>query len=90
MIKHASVVALTHNTSREESEMEFRQAFYNGVVEVAEELNITIDEQQVYNCLGLVELMRRNKGIAVVGPACSGKTQLVKLVTIALRRIFSV
>ena len=90
LIKHASVVGLTHSAAREEAELEFRQALYNGVLEVAEELNITVDEHQVYNCLGLVELMRRNKGVAIVGPACSGKTQLVKLATIALRRTFSV
>ena len=44
MIKHASVVALTHNAPREEAEMEFRQAFYNGVLDVAEELDVTVDE----------------------------------------------
>ena len=34
--------------------------------------------------------MRRNKGIVVSGPQCSGKTQLVKIVTIALKRAFNV
>ena len=35
-------------------------------------------------------MMRRNKGIVVTGPQCSGKTQLVKIVTIALKRAFNV
>lgn len=33
--------------------------------------------------------MRRSKGIAIVGPICSGKTQLVKLVTLALEQSFN-
>lgn len=34
--------------------------------------------------------MKRSKGILVVGPPCSGKTQLVKLVTQTLRRAFNI
>ena len=34
--------------------------------------------------------MRRNKGIVIVGPICSGKTQLMKLATTILRRTFNV
>lgn len=34
--------------------------------------------------------MKRSKGIAIVGPICSGKTQIVKLVTLALKRTFDV
>ena len=34
--------------------------------------------------------MRRAKGIVVTGPQCSGKTQIVKMVTIALKRAFNV
>lgn len=57
---------------------------------VAEELKIDINEQQVYNSIGIIETMRRNKGIVVTGPQCSGKTQIVKIVTIALKRAFNV
>jgi len=35
---------------------------------VAEELKIDINIQQSYNCIGIVELMRRNKGILISGP----------------------
>ena len=59
-------------------------------MEITEELGITVDEQQVYNCHGLVEIMRRNKGVIITGPTCSGKTQLVKLATIVLSRAFNV
>lgn len=34
--------------------------------------------------------MRRFKGIVISGPQCSGKTQLMKIVTIALKRAFNV
>lgn len=30
--------------------------------------------KQLYNCLGVIEYMRKQKGIALVGPVCSGKT----------------
>jgi len=30
--------------------------------------------------------MKRSKGVAIVGPICSGKTKLVKLVTLALKK----
>ena len=51
---------------------------------------MAVDEQQIYNCHGLLEIMRRNKGIVIVGPICSGKTQLMKLATTILRRTFNV
>ena len=43
-------------------------------------------EDQVYNCLGVVEAIKRQKGIAIVGPINSGKTQLIKFVTLALKK----
>jgi hypothetical protein len=33
--------------------------------------------------------MKRFRGIAIVGPVCSGKTQLLKLVTLALQQTFN-
>ena len=68
------MVTLSHNFEREDTEIEFRTSLYNSILEIARELHLTIDEHQVYNCIGFVELMRRNKGIAIVGPPCSGKT----------------
>ena len=44
------------------------------IYKVAEELKIEINEQQIYNCIGIIETMRRNKGIVVTGPQCTGKT----------------
>ena len=90
LIKHSSVVSLSHNIDREDFEIDFRTTLYNTILEVAEEVHITIDEHQIYNCMGFVELMRKNKGIAIVGPSCSGKTQLIKLASIVLRRAFKV
>lgn len=55
---------------------------------VAAELHYELTVDQVYNCVGIVESMKRQKGVAIVGPICSGKTQLIKLVTLALKKIF--
>jgi len=41
---------------------------------VATELDIDLTEDQLYNALAVVELMKRNKGIVILGPVCSGKT----------------
>ena len=60
------------------------------IKQVAEELHLKIDETTLYNCYGIVESMKRNKGIVISGPICSGKTQIVKLATIALKRGFNI
>lgn len=73
-VQHASTVELIHNTEREAKETAFREQIDNEIKKVALELKIDINEQQVYNCQGVVEMMRRNKGIVVTGPQCSGKT----------------
>ena len=73
-LKHASVVNLQYSKERQKKEEHFHNKFYESILEIAEELAITVDEQQIYNCHGLVEIMRRNKGIVIVGPTCSGKT----------------
>ena len=90
MVKHASTVELIHNTERERKENEFRHALADQIMKVADELKIDINMQQIYNCQGIIEAMRRNKGIVISGPRCSGKTQLVKIATIALKRAFNV
>jgi hypothetical protein len=59
-------------------------------LQAAEELEIQIDTAQIYNCLGIVELLRRKKSIVLLGPLFTGKTQLLKLATLALRSAFNV
>ena len=81
---------MIHNTEREAKETRFRETLEQEIYKVAEELKIEINLQQIYNCIGIIEQMRRNKGIVVTGPQCSGKTQIVKMVTIALKRAFNV
>ena len=90
VLKHASTVELIHNVQRERRETEFREQMHSMILNVADDLKIDINSQQIYNCLGIVETMRRNKGIVISGPQCSGKTQLMKMVTIALKRAFNV
>ena len=66
--KHASTVELIHNVERERRETEFREQMQNMIMKVADELKIEINMQQIYNCQGIVETMRRNKGIVISGP----------------------
>lgn len=45
---------------------------------------------QLRKCLSVIELMRRVRGIALVGPTCSGKTSLLKIVSNALNKAYHV
>ena len=59
-------------------------------MQAAEELEIQIDKAQIYNCLSVVELLRKKKSIFLLGPLFTGKTQILKLATLALRSAFNV
>lgn len=59
-------------------------------MKAADELELEVDEAQVYNCLGIIEHLRRKKSIILLGPLFTGKTQLMKLATLALRSAFDV
>ena len=48
--------------------------FHDSVIRVAEDLNVKLDDTNFYNCIGIVEHMRRNKGVIISGSLCSGKT----------------
>jgi len=55
-------------------EEKFNIELQNALSDVALELHIDLTDDQLYNCIGVVEFMKRFRGIAVVGPICSGKT----------------
>jgi polynucleotide 5'-kinase involved in rRNA processing len=55
---------------------------------VAKESHFDLTEDQLYNCVGIVEAMKRSKGVAIVGGLNTGKTTLMKFVTEALKKGF--
>lgn len=48
-----------------------------------------LTSEQIYNCMGVLEAMKRSKGVILSGPMCSGKTQTIKLVTLAFKKTLS-
>jgi ABC-type lipoprotein export system ATPase subunit len=49
--------------------------------EVGKAMKLRVGDRQLYHCLGVIECMRRQKAVAIVGPVCSGKTQILKIVS---------
>jgi len=60
------------------------------VRDVAEDMCIELTDDQLYNCLGIIESMKRSKGLCIVGNICSGKSTLIKIVTLALKKSFDI
>lgn len=58
--------------------------------DVAEDMCIELTDDQLYNCLGIIESMKRSKGVCIVGNICSGKSTLIKIVTLALKKSFDI
>ena len=87
-VRHSSFITLQHNKLRIKREERFQTKFTAGVKDVAAELDIDLNDDQLYNCIGIVEVMKRYKGVVILGPVCSGKTQLVKLATQCLLKSF--
>ena len=48
-------------------------------------MRLTPCDRQPYHALGVVEHMRRQKAVALVGPVCSGKTTVLKIASQALQ-----
>ena len=44
----------------------------------------------MYHCLSVIENMRRLKAVAIVGPVCSGKTQILKIVSQTLKIAYEI
>lgn len=40
-------------------------------------MNLDIVGSQVKQCMTVIDYMRRMKGIAIIGPTCSGKTEIL-------------
>lgn len=68
--------------------------FIEKVTEILKELivklNFSKSNAQLRNCINVLDLFRRSKAIAFVGPVCSGKTSTLKIVSNALHAAFKV
>jgi ABC-type polysaccharide/polyol phosphate transport system ATPase subunit len=53
-------------------------------------MGLKLSEAQTYHCLGVIEYMRRQKAIALVGNVCTGKTTVLKIVSMALKLAYGV
>lgn len=47
-------------------------------------------ERQLAHCLAVIEHLRRQKAVALVGPVCSGKTQVLKIVSQTLKLAYDI
>lgn len=90
VFRHSTSVDLTHSMVRQKKEDLFGTELHKAFEKVSDDLDLKLDPCQLYNCISLVEMMRRTKGIVICGPMCSGKTQLIKFVTLALKSQFNV
>ena len=57
---------------------------------VVDAMQLELSEKQQYHYLGVIEYMRRQKAIAIVGPVCSGKTQILKIVSQTLKIAYDI
>ena len=71
---HATKIELTHSKARQRKEELFQDQIIKGILKAADELEIEVDEAQVYNCLGIIEHLRRKKSVVLLGPLFTGKT----------------
>jgi len=47
-------------------------------------------DRQLSHCIGVIEHLRRSKAVAIVGPVCSGKTQILKIVVQTLKMAYDI
>jgi hypothetical protein len=76
----ASTVQLNFAAKREADEAEFLTRIDQAFEKVVGARKLEARDRQRYHCLGVIEHLRRQKAVAIVGPVCSGKTQLLKIV----------
>ena len=68
----------------------FEASLNDAFEQVIDAMKISERPDQMYQCLGVVENMRRQKAIAIVGPVCSGKTQILKIVSQTLKLAYDI
>lgn len=80
-LKHASTTELNFASRRQKDELTFMNNIEDAFDRVVDAMQLELSEKQQYHYLGVIEYMRRQKAVAIVGPVCSGKTQILKIVS---------
>ena len=75
---------------RQDLDRTFMQTMTASLKEVVDRLCYEKVNSQLRNCITFLEFMRRMRGIVLVGPICSGKTSVLKLVSNALNMAFNI
>lgn len=89
-LKHSSTTDLTFATARQANEYRFAAKIEEAYDEVMEAMKLSPTQAQFYHCLGVIEYMRRQKAVAIVGPVCSGKTQILRVVSQTLKLAYDI
>ena len=63
------------------------QAAYKKIVAA---MKLRESERQLEQVMGVIEFMRIQKAIAIIGPVCSGKTQILKIVSQTLKAAYDI
>lgn len=80
-LTHSSTTELNFASKRQKDEYEFMNNMEEAFDKVVDAMKLEVCERQQYHYLGVIEYMRRQKAVAIVGPVCSGKTQILKIVS---------
>ncbi len=81
---------LSHNATLVSENKLFVEQVTKVLKELNTKLNFDKSNAQLRNCVNVLDLLRRSKAIAFVGPVCTGKTTILKIVSNALHTAFNV
>lgn len=95
-MKHSTTTDLALASRRQEDELEFSTHIEKVMCSVAKALALPWDHEaaepsrQQEQCLAVIEHLRRQKALAIVGPVCTGKTHILKVVAQTLKHAYGV
>jgi hypothetical protein len=87
---NVGLTELKHNTSKVSENKMFIAGVTKVLKDIIERLNFHKSNPQLRNCINVLDYFRRTKAIAFVGPVCTGKTSILKIVSNALHIAFKV
>jgi ATPase subunit of ABC transporter with duplicated ATPase domains len=87
---NVGVTELTHSSHKVTENRLFIEGVTKILKDIIERLHLQKSNGQLRNCVNVLDLFRRSKAIVFVGPVCSGKTSILKIVSNALFVAFKV
>jgi ATPase subunit of ABC transporter with duplicated ATPase domains len=87
---NVGVSELTHSSHKVTENRLFIESVTKILKEIIERLHLQKSNAQLRNCVNVLDLFRRSKAIVFVGPVCSGKTSILKIVSNALYIAFKI